>query len=139
MAANRPDSPQPAIADAERKIYRPAVKITAVFISIAVFLGLAEVALRVAAYVGGGQPTAGAGAVSAPLYTQEELRRDLSRFTARQGRDCIEIRTGSLHWDPRFGYASKKLDKDCARKLFASHEKSVVLMGGSATIHPSPV
>jgi hypothetical protein len=37
-----------------------------------------------------------------------------------------------MHWDPRFGYAGKKLDKDCARKLFAAHEKSAVLMGGSA-------
>lgn len=131
MAADRPDSPQPAIAGAERKTFRPAVKITAVFLSIVVFLVLAEVVLRVASYFGGAQPTAGPGAVSAPLYSQEELRRDLPRFTERQGRDCIEIRTG-FHWDPRFGFASKKLNKDCARKLFAAHVKSVVLMGGSA-------
>jgi hypothetical protein len=95
VAADRPDSPQPAISGAERETFRPAVKITAAFLSIVVFLALAEVVLRVASHFGGAQPTAGPGVVSAPLYTQEELRRDLSRFTARQGRDCIEIRTGS--------------------------------------------
>jgi len=131
MAADRPDSPQPAIAGAERKTFRLAVKITAVFLIIVVFLVLAEVVLRVASYFTDAQLSAGAGAVRAPLYTEEELRRDLPRFSERQGRDCIEIRTG-FHWDPRFGFASKKLNKDCARKLFAAHVKSVVLMGGSA-------
>lgn len=66
------------------------------------------------------------------MYSQEELRGDLPRFTERQGRGCVEIRSGRLDWDPRFGYASKKLNKECARKLFAAHGKSVVLLGGSA-------
>src|SRR5262249_36210484 len=71
---------------------------------------------------------------SSNIYTPEELRRDLPRYTERQGRDCIEFRNG-FNWDPRFGFAAKKLNKDCARKLFASHEKSLVLLGGSAMVN----
>jgi hypothetical protein len=64
-------------------------------------------------------------------YSREELRTDLPHFTERQGANCITIESG-FHWDPRFGYVSKILNKDCARSLFAAHAKSVVLMGGSA-------
>lgn len=132
MAADRSDSPQPALAGTERKTFRPAVKIAAAVLSLAASLILAEVALRVVPHLGVADDTALPGAVNAPVYSQEEQRRDLGRFTQRQGRDCIEIRGGGLHWDPHFGYASKKLNKECARKLFAAHEKSVVLLGGSA-------
>lgn len=127
MAADHSDSPQSAIADAKREKFRPAVKIVAALLYVVVFLVLAEVALRLFADFDGGGP----GAVREPLYSQEELRRDLQRYSERQGGDCITVRTG-LYWDPRFGFASKKLNKACAHKLFAAHKTSVVLMGGSA-------
>ena len=111
--------------------FRLAVKITAVLLPLLVFIVLAEAALRVISPSVLSEPAPGAQSISAPLYTAEELRRDLPRFTEREGRDCVQIRSG-LHWDPRFGYAGKKLDKDCAKKLFAAHKYSVVLMGGSA-------
>ncbi|MGC2587937.1 MAG: hypothetical protein WA445_16945, partial [Pseudolabrys sp.] len=36
-----------------------------------------------------------------------------------------------MHWDPRFGLASKTLDKACAKELFKSARTKVVLLGGS--------
>ena len=111
MAADHSDSPQSAIAKREK--FRPAVKIVAALLYVAVFLVLAEVVLRLFADFDG----AGPGAVREPLYSQEELRRDLQRYSVRQGGDCITVRTG-LYWDPRFGFASKKLNKACAHKLF---------------------
>jgi hypothetical protein len=131
MAANRSDSPQPAIVRAKREKFRPAVKIAAALLYIVVFLVLAEVALRLLTHFGAEQLAAGPGAVRAPLYSVEELRHDLPRYSERQSGDCVIIRTG-FHWDPRFGFASKKLNKACARNLFAAHKTSVVLMGGSA-------
>ena len=37
-----------------------------------------------------------------------------------------------MHWDPRFGFASKILDNACARDLFKSDKTKVLLFGGSA-------
>ncbi len=115
-----------------KKHFRFSVKIVAILIPILIFIALTEVALRFLSPVSLTESIPGIQSISPPFYTAEELRRDLPRFTDREGRHCIELRSGRLYWDPRFGYAGKKLDKDCARKLFAAHEKSVVLMGGSA-------
>jgi hypothetical protein len=121
MAADRSD----------QETFRPAVKIAAAMLFVVVFFVLAELLLRFAPLLDATQTAAPKHARRSELYTKEGLSRALPRFTERQGRDCVEIR-GGFNWNPRFGFASKKLDKDCARKLFSSHEKSVVLMGGSA-------
>ena len=134
MAADRSDEVRPTHGR-EPKAYRPAVKIVAAMLSIVLLAVLAvgaEYAFRLLSDFGAAQPSDQAVEPRNPaVYTSEELRRDLPHFTARQGGECIAVRAG-LNWDPRFGFASKKLDKDCARKLFAAYPKSVVLMGGSA-------
>jgi hypothetical protein len=108
------------------KPIRLSVKVTAVVLAVVVSLAAVEFILRID-WRPNSEP---ALKHDWTLYSSEELRRDLPRFTERQGRDCIQVRSG-LNWDPRFGFASKKLDKDCAKRLFAAHEKSVVLLGGS--------
>lgn len=124
------DQHQPALREAEA--FRPAVKLAAAVLFVLLLVALAifaEVVLRYGSDFGDGSPPAKApGPVT---YSKEELRRDLPHFTERQGGQCIEVRSG-LNWDPRFGFASKKLDKECARKLFAAYPTSVVLLGGSA-------
>jgi hypothetical protein len=114
------------------KKFSLAVKVFGVLLPLIVVLILAEAVSRVIYPVVLSEPVPGASTISAPLYTAEELRRDLPRFSERGGRNCITLRTDRLYWDPRFGFARKKLDKDCAKKLFAAHKTSVVLMGGSA-------
>ena len=112
--------------------FRPAVKFAAAALFVLLLVALvvlAEVGLRYASDFGAGpSPEKGPSPV---IYSKEEQRRDLPHFTERQGSQCVEVRSG-LNWDPRFGFASKKLDKECARKLFAAYPKSVVLLGGSA-------
>jgi len=121
MIADRPD----------RETFRPAVKLTAAILLLVLFVVLAEVLLRFAPLLDAKPTWVRKDAAGSGFYTKEELRRDLPRYTERQGGDCIEIRAG-MNWDPRFGFASKKLNKDCAKKLFSSHKTSVVLLGGSA-------
>jgi len=129
MNVQRQDRPQPSSTD-QRK-FRPAVKITAVLLAVVAALALAEVSLRfVPGFTAPLTPVYPKPEIKG-LYSEEELRTDLPRFTERQGGNCIEIRH-DFHWDPRFGFASKKLNKECAKRLFAAHEKSVVLLGGSA-------
>lgn len=131
MAAG-PSDDQHDSAPPEDEAFRPAVKLAAVVLFVLLLVAvvvLAEVVLRYASDFGAGPPLE--KGPSPVLYSKEELRRDLPHFTERQGGQCIEIRSG-LNWDPRFGFASKKLNKECARKLFAAYPKSVVLLGGSA-------
>lgn len=132
MATDRPIIHDADKATANPKQFRLSVKVAAAALLLLVFIAGAELMLRVISPVALTEAAPGANSISAPLYTAQELRRDLPRFSEREGHDCIELRSGSLHWDPRFGYAGKKLNKDCARKLFAAHEKSIVFMGGSA-------
>ena len=131
MAADHPDSPQSATASEDRKTFRPSVKIAAAMLLLVVFVVLAELLLRLAPLLDAKPTSVRKDSGSSELYTKDELRRDLPRYTERQGRDCFEIRSG-FNWNPLFGFSTKKLNKDCARKLFTAHKKSVVLMGGSA-------
>jgi hypothetical protein len=108
-----------------------AVKIAAVVIALVASFLLAELLLRLMPRFDVSDLILMQKLRAAGLYSNEELRTDLPHFTERQGADCITIQTG-LHWDPRFGFASKILNKDCARQLFAAHRKSIVLLGGSA-------
>jgi hypothetical protein len=132
MTTDNSGIPQTDKAYTKPRQFRLSVKIAALLIPMLLFVVLAEVALRFVSSVVLTETKSTYKSISAPLYTAEELRRDLPRFTKREGRDCIKLRGGRLYWDPRFGYAGKVLDKDCARKLFATREKRVVLMGGSA-------
>jgi hypothetical protein len=65
------------------------------------------------------------------LYSADELSSDLPMFLARQGGQCVRTDNSRLHWNSRFGFASKTLDKECAKNLFKSSKFSVVLLGGS--------
>lgn len=131
MAPALPDSDPSAPDGAEVENFRPAVKIAAAALLIVVIIALAELLLRLVPPSDATENSVQISVDSSSPYSKEELRRDLPRFTERQGRDCVKIRSG-LNWDPRFGFASKELNKDCARKLFSAHETSVVLLGGSA-------
>lgn len=133
MAADRSEEGQPTTGH-QGQTFSPAVKIAAavfVVVLLAAVALLSEYVMRVRPDSAAAPPTQGAEQATPALYSAEELRRDLPHFAARQGGECVEIRPG-LNWDPRFGFASKKLDKDCARHLFAAYPKSVVLLGGSA-------
>src|SRR5262249_11241880 len=63
------------------------------------------------------------------LYSPEELQPS-EQSLPRQGGRCVRQQRG-MHWDPRFGLASKTLDKACAKELFKSARTKVVLLGGS--------
>ena len=114
-----------------RETFRPSVKIAAAVVWVVLFVVLAEVLLRLAPLLDAKPVWVRHDPATSGLYSKEELDPGLPRFTERQGGACIEFRAG-MNWDPRFGFASKKLNKDCAKKLFASHKTSVVLLGGSA-------
>jgi hypothetical protein len=64
------------------------------------------------------------------LYSPEELRRTEAPLSL-QANPCVSLDLNGLHWDPRFGFASKTLDKACAKDLFKSDKTRVVLLGGS--------
>jgi hypothetical protein len=49
-----------------------------------------------------------------------------------QEKPCVRQNLAGMHWDPPFGFASKILDKACARDLFKSDKTKVLLFGGSA-------
>src|SRR5262245_249297 len=106
MAGVHPDNPQLATGTPGRETFRLSVKTVAVILLFIVFVVLAELLLRFAAPLEA-PPTSDISS-SSNIYTAEELRRDLPRYTERQGRDCIEFRNG-FNWDPRFGFAAKKL------------------------------
>ena len=108
-----------------------AVKLSALFIAVVATFGVAELLLALVARFDEPELTVTDRLAASARHSREELRTDLPHFTERQGANCITIQSG-LHWDPRFGFVSKTLNKDCARRLFAAHVKSVVLMGGSA-------
>jgi hypothetical protein len=62
------------------------------------------------------------------LYSPEEMRWSES---LNQENPCVHQNFAGMHWDPRFGYASKILDKACAKDLFRSDKTKVLLFGGS--------
>jgi len=137
MAPVHPDRPQSATVGADRKTFRLTVKIAAAMLLLVVFVVFGELLLRFAPLLDAKQTSVQTQSEESEPYSKEELRPDLPRFTERQGGNCVEIRK-DFQWDPRFGFASKKLNKDCAIKLFAAHEKSVVLLGGSAMQDRAP-
>ena len=111
--------------------YRMSVRITAVLLSSVLFIGSLELALRVAS------PSPEVGVLSLTSQIQnklnaaEEKRADLPMYLPRQGGECVRQDNSKLHWNSRFGFKSKTLDKSCARKLFGSAKVKVVMFGGS--------
>jgi hypothetical protein len=131
MSADQTQGATPAKSGKKIPPFGWAVKISAITIALVASFVLAELLLRLMARFDASELTVMEQLTASGLYAKEELRTDLPHFVERQGANCITIQTG-LHWDPRFGYVNKMLNKDCARRLFAAHKKSVVLLGGSA-------
>lgn len=73
-----------------------------------------------------------AASLYAAHYSPQEMDRQLPLQQARQGGHCIQYRRERLYWNPWWGSSAKRLDADCARKLFLQYPVKVVLMGGSA-------
>src|SRR5262249_8360554 len=131
MSANRFNCTAPTKSSKQSPPFGWAVKLSALFVAVVAAFAIAELLLALMARFNEPELPVIERLAASGRYSREELRTDLPHFTERQGANCITIQSG-LHWDPRFGYVSKILNKDCARSLFAAHAKSVVLMGGSA-------
>jgi hypothetical protein len=111
--------------------YRMSVPITAVLLSSVLFIGSLELALRVASPSPEVRVLSLTSQIQNKLNTAEETRADLPMFLPRQGGECVRQDNSKLHWNSRFGFKSKTLDKNCARKLFSSGKVKVVMFGGS--------
>jgi hypothetical protein len=112
--------------------YRISVRVTALFLSGVLFFGFLELGLRVALPNPLVKQLSLTSQIRKKLNTSEENRADLPMYLPRQGGECVREDKSTLHWNPRFGFSSKTLDKSCARKLFASGKIRVVMFGGSA-------
>src|SRR5262245_53317207 len=111
--------------------YRMSVRITAVLLSIVLFVGSLELALRVALPSPEIKQLSLTSQIQNKLNTAEENRADLPMYLPRQGGECVRQDSSKLHWNSRFGFKSKTLVKSCARNLFGSDKVKVVMFGGS--------
>ena len=111
--------------------YRMSVRITALLLSGALFIGGLELGLRVASPGSEVKQLSLTSEIRNKLNTAEENRADLPMYLFRQGGECVREDKSKLHWNPRFGFNSKTLDKSCARKLFGSGKVRIVMFGGS--------
>src|SRR5262245_13069890 len=111
--------------------YRISIRLTALFLSGVLFFGGLELALRVALPNPLVNQLSLTSEIQKKLNTAEENRTDLPMYLPRQGGECVREDKSTLHWNPRFGFSSKMLDKSCARKLFGSGKVRVVMFGGS--------
>jgi hypothetical protein len=111
--------------------YRISVRITALFLFGMLFFGGVEFGLRVALPDPLVKQLSLTSEIRNKLNTAEENQADLPMYLPRQGGECVREDKSKLHWNPRFGFSSKTLDKVCARKLFASGKVKVVMFGGS--------
>jgi hypothetical protein len=111
--------------------YRMSVPITAVLLSSVLFIGSLELALRFASPSPEVRLLSLTSQIQNKLNTAEETRADLPMYLPRQGGECVRQDNSKLHWNSRFGFKSKTLDKSCARKLFGPGKVKVVMFGGS--------
>ncbi len=107
---------------------RTVVRIAAYALMLVVIVGGLELGLRLV-FPNAPDPLT-KQQVATRLNSPEENRTDLPLHLARQGGACVH-REPKFHWNPRFGFNSKTLDKRCAKNLFASGTTSVVMLGGS--------
>src|SRR5262245_9288352 len=111
--------------------YRMLVRVAALLLSCLLFFGGVELALRVALPNPMFKQSSLSSEIRNKLNTEEENRTDLPMYLPRQGGECIREDKSKLHWNPRFGFSSKALDKGCARRLFSSGKVKIVMFGGS--------
>jgi len=111
--------------------YRMLVRVAALLLSCLLFFGGVELALRVALPNPMFKQSSLSSEIRNKLNTEEENRTDLPMYLPRQGGECIREDKSKLHWNPRFGFSSKALDKSCARRLFSSGKIRIVMFGGS--------
>lgn len=111
--------------------YRMSVRITAIILYGVLVIGGLELGLRVAFPSPEVKLLSLASEIQNKLNTAEETRTDLPMYLPRQGGECVRQDNSKLHWNPRFGFSSKTLDKRCVRELFRSGKVRVVMLGGS--------
>ena len=107
------------------------VRVAALFLSCLLFFGGLELGLRVALPNPMVKQSSLSSEIRNKLNTAEENRADLPMYLPRQGGECVREDKSKLHWNPRFGFSSKALDKSCARRLFSSGKIRIVMFGGS--------
>lgn len=122
-----------AATDTERpnSHYRISVRITAFLLSGVLFVGGLELGLRLTLPRPEVKVLSLTSAIRNKLNTAEENRAELPMYLPRQGGECVREDKSKLHWNPRFGFNSKTLNKSCVRKLFGSAKVKVVMFGGS--------
>ena len=111
--------------------YRMSVRITAIILYSLLVIGGLELGLRFAFPRPEVKLLSLASEIQNKLNTAEENRTDLPMYLPRQGGECVRQDNSKLHWNPRFGFRSKTLDKRCVRELFDSGKVRVVMLGGS--------
>src|SRR5215475_3443663 len=111
--------------------FRLSVRILAGLVFFIIIAGSLEIGLRLWSLAKDAKMVRLQDDIYGRLYSQAELRRS-KEILPQQGGQCVRQRWQGMHWDPRFGLASKTLDMTCAKKLFKSARTKVVLFGGSA-------
>ena len=110
--------------------FRLSVRILAGLVFFIIIAGSLEIGLRLWTLATDANMARLKDDIYGRLYSPAELRPS-EQILPRQGGRCVRQRQG-MHWDPRFGLASKTLDMACAKELFKSARTKVVLLGGSA-------
>jgi hypothetical protein len=109
--------------------FRLSVRILAGLVFFIIIAGSLEIGLRLWSLATDAKMVRFKDDIYGRLYSPAELQRS-EQILPRQGGRCVRQRQG-MHWDPRFGLASKTLDMACAKELFKSARNKVVLLGGS--------
>src|SRR5262245_54187758 len=109
--------------------FRLSVRILAGLVSFIIIVGSLEIGLRLWFFATDAVARL-KDDIYGHLYSPEELRPS-EQVLPRQGGRCVRQRFRGMHWDPRFGLASKTLNIACAKELFQSAKTKVVLLGGS--------
>jgi hypothetical protein len=120
---NRKERPNPR--------YRISVRMAAIVLYGLFIIGALELGLRIALPGPEIKQSSLTSTIHNKLNTAEEKRRDLPMYLPRQGGECVREDNSRLHWNERFGFRSKTLDKRCIRTLFGSGKVRVVMLGGS--------
>jgi hypothetical protein len=108
--------------------FRLSVRILAGLVSFTIIAGSLEIGLRLWSFATDANMARLKDDIYGRLYSPEELR---PTSLPVQGGRCVRQYSAGMHWDPRFGLASKTLDMACAKELFKSARTKVVLLGGS--------
>ena len=110
--------------------FRLSVRILAGLVSFAIIAGGLEIGLRLWSFATDANMARFKDDIYDRLYSPEELR-PTEPSLPRQANRCVHLHSGGMHWDPRFGLASKTLDTACAKELFKTAKTKIVLLGGS--------